>query len=103
MGVEVILPVFVVVQNALVTTFTHPLVNGTVSTNTLAGITGSGSGGIGIMLGIMAEKSVETANVFGCPLKVMHRVISMAAGGIDTYPHNGAGIILLAVCGLTQC
>lgn len=97
MSVEVILPGFAVVQNALVTTFTHPLVNGTALTNALARITGSGSGGISILLGIMAEKYVETAHAFGFPLEVMHRVISMAAGGIDTFPHNGAGITLLAV------
>jgi len=33
---------------------------------------------------------------------VMHRVASMAAGGMDTLPHNGAVITLLAVTGLTH-
>lgn len=32
----------------------------------------------------------------------MHRVISMASGGMDTLPHNGAVITLLAVTGLTH-
>ena len=36
--------------------FTNPLVNGAVTTSTLAGITGSASGGMGIALGAMAEK-----------------------------------------------
>lgn len=36
------------------------------------------------------------------PFEVMHRVISMAAGGMDTLPHNGAVITLLAVTGLTH-
>ncbi len=30
------------------------------------------------------------------------RVASMASGGCDTLPHNGAVITLLAVCGLTH-
>jgi len=29
-------------------------------------------------------------------------VASMASGGMDTLPHNGAVITLLAVCGLTH-
>lgn len=101
-GVIAALPGFAVVQNALSTAFTHPLINGAVLTNTLAGITGSGSGGISITLGIMAEKYVEAAAAFDIPLEVMHRVMSMAAGGMDTLPHNGAVITLLAVCGLTH-
>ena len=101
-GIIAILPGFAVIQNFLSTTFTNPLVNGAVLTNVLAGITGSGSGGISITLGIMAEKYVEAANAVGIPLEVMHRVIAMAAGGMDTLPHNGAVITLLAVCGLTH-
>ncbi|SES42205.1 GntP family permease [Psychrobacillus sp. OK032] len=101
-GIIAALPGFAVVQNFLATTFTHPLVNGAVLTNALAGITGSGSGGISITLGIMAEKYVEAANAAGIPLEVMHRVIAMAAGGMDTLPHNGAVLTLLMVCGLTH-
>jgi H+/gluconate symporter-like permease len=33
---------------------------------------------------------------------VLHRIASMASGGMDTLPHNGAVITLLAVCGLTR-
>jgi H+/gluconate symporter-like permease len=33
---------------------------------------------------------------------ILHRVASMASGGFDTLPHNGAVITLLAVCGLTH-
>ncbi|TQR15430.1 GntP family permease [Psychrobacillus soli] len=101
-GIIAALPGFAVVQNFLATTFTHPLVNGAVLTNALAGITGSGSGGISITLGLMAEKYVEAANAAGIPLEVMHRVIAMAAGGMDTLPHNGAVLTLLMVCGLTH-
>lgn len=36
------------------------------------------------------------------PLEVFHRVASMASGGMDTLPHNGAVITLLAITGLSH-
>ena len=36
------------------------------------------------------------------PADVLHRVASMACGGMDTLPHNGAVITLLAITGLTH-
>lgn len=50
----------------------------------------------------MSDKYIELANQFDIPLEVMHRVISMASGGMDTLPHNGAVITLLAITGLTH-
>jgi H+/gluconate symporter-like permease len=35
-------------------------------------------------------------------LEVFHRVASMASGGMDTLPHNGAVITLLAITGLSH-
>ena len=32
----------------------------------------------------------------------LHRVAAMASGGMDTLPHNGAVITLLAITGLTH-
>ena len=68
----------------------------------LAGITGSASGGMSIALAAMAEQFIDGANAAGIPLEVLHRVASMASGGMDTLPHNGAVITLLAVTGLTH-
>lgn len=101
-GVIAALPGFSVVSKGISTTFTDPLVNGAVTTTTLAGITGSASGGMGIALSAMSEKYVEAINKFNIPPEVMHRVISMSSGGMDTLPHNGAVITLLAVTGLTH-
>lgn len=101
-GVIASLPSFAGIQSALSDTFTNPLVNGAVVTNVLSGITGSGSGGMSIVLSAMAEKYIEAANALNIPLEVMHRVMAMAAGGMDTLPHNGAVITLLAVTGLTH-
>ncbi|EMA6344310.1 GntP family permease [Bacillus cytotoxicus] len=101
-GVIATLPGFGMIRDGISTTFTNPLVNGAVTTNVLAGITGSASGGMGIALSAMAEKYIAAAEQYDIPFEVMHRVISMASGGMDTLPHNGAVITLLAVTGLTH-
>src|SRR3546814_10424092 len=68
----------------------------------LAGITGSASGGMSIALAAMAETFIANADAAGSSLEVFHRVAAMASGGMDTLPHNGAVITLLAVTGLTH-
>jgi H+/gluconate symporter-like permease len=79
-----------------------PLVNEAITVTALAGITGSASGGMGIALAAMADTFIANAQAAGIPLEVFHRVASMASGGMDTLPHNGAVITLLAVTGLTH-
>ena len=68
----------------------------------LAGITGSASGGMSIALAAMSDTFIAAAEAAKIPLEVLHRVASMASGGMDTLPHNGAVITLLAVTGLTH-
>ncbi len=55
-----------------------------------------------IALAAMAETFIANANAAQIPMEVLHRVASMASGGMDTLPHNGAVITLLAVTGLTH-
>jgi H+/gluconate symporter-like permease len=95
------LPGFRVVADAL-HAIPNPLVNEAVTVTALAGITGSASGGMGIALGAMADTFIANAHAAGIPLEVMHRIAAMASGGMDTLPHNGAVITLLAVTGLTH-
>ncbi|MEM5607616.1 hypothetical protein AAHH76_11070 [Bacillus toyonensis] len=45
---------------------------------------------------------MRLTNQFDIPLEVMHRIVSMASGGMDTLPHNGAIITILTVTGLTH-
>ncbi|MCV2445289.1 GntP family permease [Acinetobacter bereziniae] len=96
------LPGFAVISHALGHTFTNPLVNGAVTTTVLAGITGSASGGMSIALSAMADQYNAAIAAMGIPAEVMHRIVAMASGGMDTLPHNGAVITLLAVTGLTH-
>jgi H+/gluconate symporter-like permease len=79
-----------------------PLVSEAISVTTLAGITGSASGGMSIALDLMSKDWLAWANSIGMSPEILHRVASMASGGCDTMPHNGAVITLLAVCGLTH-
>jgi H+/gluconate symporter-like permease len=79
-----------------------PLMSEAVSVTTLAGITGSASGGMSIALDLMSKNWLAWAHSVGLSPEVLSRVASMASGGCDTMPHNGAVITLLAVCGLTH-
>lgn len=100
-GVIAALPGFIVVGDAL-KSIPNPLVNAAVSVSSLAGITGSASGGMSIALAAMSDLFIKGAQAAQIPLEVLHRVVSMASGGMDTLPHNGAVITLLAVTGLTH-
>lgn len=95
------LPGFLILADAL-EGIPDPLVNEAVTVTLLAGITGSASGGMSIALAAMSDTFIAAANAANIPLEVMHRVASMASGGMDTLPHNGAVITLLAVTGLTH-
>ena len=70
--------------------------------NVLAGITGSASGGLSIALEVMGRQYLEMARAQGISPETLHRVAAMSAGGLDTLPHNGAVITLLAITGLTH-
>ncbi len=93
---------FGAVKNVIGHAFSNPLVNEAVSINVLAGMTGSASGGMSIALAAMGKQYLEAAQAAGINPEVLHRVASMASGGMDTLPHNGAVITLLAVTGLTH-
>jgi H+/gluconate symporter-like permease len=100
-GVIALLPGFELIANAL-RAIPNPLINEAITVTVLAGITGSASGGMSIALAAMADTFIAAAEAAKIPLEVLHRVASMASGGMDTLPHNGAVITLLAVTGLTH-
>jgi H+/gluconate symporter-like permease len=95
------LPGFLVLAGGL-KSIPNPLVNEAITVTLLAGITGSASGGMSIALAAMSDSFVAAAHAANIPLEVLHRVAAMASGGMDTLPHNGAVITLLAVTGLTH-
>ncbi|WP_446899102.1 GntP family permease [Clostridium sp. LBM24168] len=98
------LPGFKVIANALININPNgsPLLSEAVSVNVLAGVTGSASGGMSIALDMFGKRYLEWAQESGIPPELLHRVASMASGGMDTLPHNGAVITLLGIAGLTH-
>jgi len=100
-AVIALLPGFTVIAGAL-RAIPNPLINEAITVTVLAGITGSASGGLSIALAAMGDTFIAAADAAKIPLEVMHRVAAMASGGMDTLPHNGAVITLLAVTGLTH-
>ncbi len=97
------LPAFASIKAAILGIFPQvPLVSEAIAVNVLAGITGSASGGMSIALEALATQYLEMAEKTGVSPELLHRVASLAAGGLDTLPHNGAVITLLAICGMTH-
>ncbi len=80
----------------------NPLISEAIAMNILAGITGSSSGGLSIALQTLGDDYLRMANDAGISPELLHRVAVMAAGGMDTLPHCGAIITLLAICKLNH-
>lgn len=96
------LAAFSVVKMTIMGISSNPLISEAISVSALAGITGSASGGLSIALEALGEIYLKEANIMGISPEVLHRISAMACGGLDTLPHNGAVITLLAVTGLTH-
>lgn len=101
-GVIASLPGFTIVKHSIGLLISNPLANEAVTISTLAGITGSASGGMSIALAALGQTYLNQAHQLGINPEVLHRVAAMASGGMDTLPHNGAVITLLAITGLTH-
>jgi H+/gluconate symporter-like permease len=94
---------FVVVRDFVVNLSPgNPLISEAVAVTTLAGITGSASGGLSIALSTLGATYLQMAEEAGISPDLLHRVSSMASGAFDTLPHNGAVITLLAITKLTH-
>ncbi|MEG8298059.1 FAD-binding protein [Klebsiella pneumoniae] len=61
-----------------------------------------GNGTVRAQAGIRLADIETAAHAANIPLEVLHRVAAMASGGMDTLPHNGAVITLLAITGLSH-
>jgi len=93
------MPAFELVRDWVLSIEGGLLVSLAVSTNILAALTGSASGGMTIALDALGGTYVALAQAQGIDPAVLHRVAAIAAGTLDSLPHNGAIVTLLAVCG----
>jgi H+/gluconate symporter-like permease len=96
------LPAFATVREWVLSVGGGPLVSLAVSTNVLAALTGSASGGLTIALDVLGGTYMRLAAEHGIDPALMHRVAVIGAGTLDSLPHNGAVVTLLAVCGSTH-
>jgi H+/gluconate symporter-like permease len=93
------LPAFAVVREWVLSIGGGPLVSLAVATNILAALTGSASGGLSIALDALGETYMRLAAEQGIDPALLHRVAVIGAGTLDSLPHNGAVVTLMAVCG----
>ena len=96
------LAAFGIVAAGMTSISSNPLVGEAISSSVLAGITGSASGGLSIALETFGQTFLANAHDAGISPEVLHRVASIACGGLDTLPHNGAVITLLGITGMTH-
>lgn len=96
------MPAFAMVREWVLGVGGGPLVSLAVATNTLAALTGSASGGMTIALQALGPTFMQIAADTGLDPSVMHRVAVIASGTLDSLPHNGAVVTMLAVCGCTH-
>ena len=95
-------PAFEIVRDWVLSIEGGPLVSLALSTNILSALTGSASGGMTIALDALGATYMQMAAELGIDPALLHRVAVISAGTLDSLPHNGAVVTLLAVCGSTH-
>jgi H+/gluconate symporter-like permease len=96
------LAAFATVQAWVMGISDNPLISEAVAVNIMAGITGSAAGGLSLALGMLGKTYAEVGAAAGISPELLHRVAAIAAGGLDSLPHNGAVITLLGICRLSH-
>ncbi|MCL2829741.1 MAG: GntP family permease [Betaproteobacteria bacterium] len=96
------MPAFEIVRAWVLDIGGSPLVSLAVATNLLAALTGSASGGLTIALDALGNTYMIRAAELGIDPALLHRIAVIGAGTLDSLPHNGAVVTLLAVCGSTH-
>ena len=89
--------VFALVQENIINLPLPGLLKVAAITTIIAGITGSASGGLTIALELFGETFVS----WGYTPEIIHRVASIACGGLDTLPWNGTVVMLFALSGVS--
>jgi H+/gluconate symporter-like permease len=96
------MPAFMLVQDWVLGIEGGLLVSLALATNILAALTGSASGGMTIALQALGPTYLDLASGIGMDPSLLHRVAVIASGTLDSLPHNGAVVTMLAVCGCSH-
>lgn len=75
-----------------------PLISFSIGTALLSAACGSGSGGMTLALETLAPQYLEMGVMPG----ILHKIASCACITLDSLPHNGVMVTVLACCGLTH-
>jgi H+/gluconate symporter-like permease len=95
-------PAFADVVQVMTTMPGGGLVGAAIAVSVICGLTGSASGGQTIALPLLAPLYVgpDVAPENRVDPEALHRVVSIASGGLDSLPHNGYVVTLIrAICG----
>jgi len=101
-GVVRTIPGFKVLTDYLLGMQASPLISEGITISILAGATGSSSGGLGIALEALAPQYLTLAAKTGLSPETLHRIATVASGGLDSLPHCGGVLTVLAICGMTH-
>ena len=96
------LPAFTTVRDAVFSIRGGPLISLSVAMNVLAGLTGTASGGMAIVLNAFGDDFLRLATEHHIDPQLMHRITTLSAGTLDALPHNGTVLLLLNISGLTH-
>ena len=96
------MPFFAIIREWVLNIGGGPLISLSAATNVLAALTGSASGGLTIALDSLGANFLAMATEQGIDPSLLHRVAVIGSGTLDSLPHNGAVITLLAVCQSTH-
>ena len=91
-------PAFKTISDFILNMPGNPLIGLSTASLSLAAITGSASGGLGIVFGAFAEPYLA----MGLDPEVMHRVAAIASSAFTMLPHSGVFLTFIALSGLTH-
>ncbi|WP_440897286.1 GntP family permease [Amphibacillus sp. Q70] len=75
----------------------NPLIIFAIATTLLCGLNASGMGGLSITLNVLAEPFIA----MGVNPEILHRIGSIASTGLDSLPHSGGVVAVLAISGIS--
>ncbi|USA44105.1 SLC13 family permease [Spongiibacter taiwanensis] len=92
-------PAFAVAVDAMTGIPGNELIGAAIAVTTIAGLTGSASGGLSIALPVLSPYYLDQ----GVNPDQLHRISSIASGALDSLPHNGYIVTTVrAICGETH-
>jgi H+/gluconate symporter-like permease len=95
-------PAFGSVRDLVVSSGRGVLVPLALTTNILSALTGTAAGSLTITFQALGDTLLRMAAARNIDHALLHRVATIGAGTLDSLPHNGAIVVLLAVCGATH-